>query len=429
MEIKDVAIAAAHNVPARHKSSKPRVITKRLESFENLPDYLKDNEFIMGSYRTEQTVWDSVKTLFVLHNETGNVWTHFLGFFLFAALAVYFFYHPPTPLAMTAEHVEGLIHDMQHQLQHLGVTDNLQAISSSLTQKVHVFEDKLSHAFSGNFQQLHGNLQQIQGNLQHIQGNLHSNLRLVGSRLSDNLHQLQDTLQDSLHNVEVSLHNRAATLSSNVEAALQQQLKPVLQWPSPRWPVYVYFGGACVCLLTSGVCHLLGCCQKHIAEMVWRFDYAGIAVLIVTSFVPAMYYAFLCEPFWRNFYLFTTASMGVVVVGLSLPSMFQAREYRVLRATVFVLLGSWGVVPVTHLLLNHGHVWAIRRAFQLDLLMGFIYVWRDAAGGCAAPGSVNGPLQQVLFQLQQQGQSPLTSIEQVYEHMISRLANLAALHP
>jgi len=35
--------------------------------------------FIMGSYRTEQTVWDSVKTLFVLHNETGNVWTHFLG--------------------------------------------------------------------------------------------------------------------------------------------------------------------------------------------------------------------------------------------------------------------------------------------------------------------------------------------------------------
>jgi len=43
-EIKDAAIAAAHNVPSRHKSIKPRVTTKRLESFENLPDYLKDNE-------------------------------------------------------------------------------------------------------------------------------------------------------------------------------------------------------------------------------------------------------------------------------------------------------------------------------------------------------------------------------------------------
>lgn len=74
--------------------------------------------------------------------------------------------------------------------------------------------------------------------------------------------------------------------------------------------VYVYFAGACVCLLTSGVCHLLGCCQQHIAELVWRFDYAGIAVLIVASFVPAMYYAFLCQPFWRNFYLISTVSMG-----------------------------------------------------------------------------------------------------------------------
>jgi adiponectin receptor len=76
----------------------------------------------------------------------------------------------------------------------------------------------------------------------------------------------------------------------------------------------VYFVGACVCLLTSGVCHLLGCCQRHIAEMVWRFDYAGIAVLIVTSFVPTMYYAFLCQPFWRNFYLVSTISMGECVL-------------------------------------------------------------------------------------------------------------------
>ena len=68
------------------------------------------------------------------------------------------------------------------------------------------------------------------------------------------------------------------------------------------------------------------------------------------------------------------AAAGVAVVGLSLPTMFQAREYRFLRASVFVLLGSWGVVPVTHLLLSHGHVWAIRRAFQLDMLMGIIYV-------------------------------------------------------
>jgi predicted membrane channel-forming protein YqfA (hemolysin III family) len=33
----------------------------------------------VGSYRPEQSFRDSIKTLFVLHNETGNVWTHILG--------------------------------------------------------------------------------------------------------------------------------------------------------------------------------------------------------------------------------------------------------------------------------------------------------------------------------------------------------------
>jgi hypothetical protein len=62
------------------------------------------------------------------------------------------------------------------------------------------------------------------------------------------------------------------------------------------------------------------------------------------------------------------------VISTSLPQKFQAREYRFIRAVVFTMLGMWGVVPVTHLLLTHGHVWAIRSAFQLDMLMGLIYL-------------------------------------------------------
>jgi predicted membrane channel-forming protein YqfA (hemolysin III family) len=67
---------------------------------------------------------------------------------------------------------------------------------------------------------------------------------------------------------------------------------------------------------------------------------------------------------------------GCVVIGMSLPTMFQARHYRGLRAAIFTMLGAWGVVPVTQLLLTNGHVWAIKRAFMLDLLMGAIYVVR-----------------------------------------------------
>ena len=64
------------------------------------------------------------------------------------------------------------------------------------------------------------------------------------------------------------------------------------------------------CLLTSSVCHLFGCCPPHTALLMWRFDYAGIAVLIVSSFFPPVYYGFLCHPPQRAFYLLTTCLLG-----------------------------------------------------------------------------------------------------------------------
>ena len=46
---------------------------------------------------------------------------------------------------------------------------------------------------------------------------------------------------------------------------------------------------------------------------VWRLDYAGIVLLVVTSFYPAVFYGFLCQPFWCNFYLSTTTIVGEAV--------------------------------------------------------------------------------------------------------------------
>jgi adiponectin receptor len=79
--IRDAATAAAAGMPARKRGAAAAARAKmpRLESFSDMPDYLRDNEFIFGSYRPQQSLWSSLRTLWGLHNETGNVWTHLLG--------------------------------------------------------------------------------------------------------------------------------------------------------------------------------------------------------------------------------------------------------------------------------------------------------------------------------------------------------------
>ncbi|XP_030197241.1 progestin and adipoQ receptor family member 3 isoform X3 [Gadus morhua] len=60
----------------------------RLYTYEQIPQFLKENPFITDGYRAHLPSKLCLKSIFMLSNETVNIWTHLLGFLLFFTLGV-----------------------------------------------------------------------------------------------------------------------------------------------------------------------------------------------------------------------------------------------------------------------------------------------------------------------------------------------------
>jgi len=64
-------------------------------SFAKLPAWMKDNEFIKFYHRPElNSVTECFKSILGVHSETGNIWTHLIGFIAFVICTIVFYVKP-----------------------------------------------------------------------------------------------------------------------------------------------------------------------------------------------------------------------------------------------------------------------------------------------------------------------------------------------
>lgn len=233
----------------------------RLLEYHTLPDYLKDNEYILGHYRADLTFSQAFRSLFEWHNETVNIWTHLLGFVFFLILTIF-------------------------------TVVELWQWQTSLSK-----------------------CQRDQG-------------------------QENNTYEPCLLLV--------------MKEQVAKVMGPVLQ-RTTRWPFFVFMGGSMFCLLASTVCHLFTCHSKPLAIFLMRVDYAGIAVMIATSFFPPIYYVFQCTPIWQWVYLGAISIMGMIMVGVLFAPVCQSGKYRPFRALLFLCMGVSGLIPAVHAVVTNWH--------------------------------------------------------------------------
>nr|XP_020653394.1 adiponectin receptor protein 1-like isoform X1 [Pogona vitticeps]XP_020653395.1 adiponectin receptor protein 1-like isoform X1 [Pogona vitticeps] len=67
----------------------------RVMPYDVLPDWLKDNDFLLHGHRPPMPSFRACfRSIFRLHTETGNIWTHLLGFLFFLVLGVGYMISP-----------------------------------------------------------------------------------------------------------------------------------------------------------------------------------------------------------------------------------------------------------------------------------------------------------------------------------------------
>jgi adiponectin receptor len=69
----------------------------------------------------------------------------------------------------------------------------------------------------------------------------------------------------------------------------------------------------------------------------FRLDYCGISILIISSFIPWIYYGFYCEFGTKIAYLLITISLGTGCIIVSMWDKFSTPEYRTYRARMFYI--------------------------------------------------------------------------------------------
>ncbi|KAI7907332.1 hemolysin-III related-domain-containing protein [Cokeromyces recurvatus] len=63
--------------------------TTRLLTYDELPTPWQSNQYIRTGYRFLESAADCWYSLFYIHNESGNIWTHLLGFITLFSIGVY----------------------------------------------------------------------------------------------------------------------------------------------------------------------------------------------------------------------------------------------------------------------------------------------------------------------------------------------------
>jgi len=84
-------------------------------------------------------------------------------------------------------------------------------------------------------------------------------------------------------------------------------------------------------MVLSSLYHTFEChASEKVAETCFSLDILGITLGLMATYLSGIYYAFWCEPIWRDFYLLTVGGIFVLASAVQfIPAkyLFESGKY------------------------------------------------------------------------------------------------------
>ncbi len=87
-------------------------------------------------------------------------------------------------------------------------------------------------------------------------------------------------------------------------------------------------------MILSSLFHTFTCHSKAVSERCLSLDLVGVSLALLATYLSGIYYAFWCQPEWRDFYLYTVVAITLVAAAAQLwPGYVEAVRLDVLTFT------------------------------------------------------------------------------------------------
>lgn len=266
--------------------------SNRLLNIHQLPAWMRDNDYLIGSYRPPtESLRACLKTaFFTLNNDTINVWTHFIGALTFLFISIHLL-GPATSTSRRLAYISSLCQ----------TTSSSQTSSTSSTTNSTIDLSPTTLLIS---------------------------VRAKGLR---HLCAAADT---------------AAAAKSAVSLLLAEH----------RLGMLPLLAAAVICLAFSTAFHACWVLSPRALSLLGRLDFIGISLLCCGHAASGVYHMFYCRPTIAQLYYIIIATVEALALPAILAPWFSTPAARFLRTAIFCALGSVSFLPLVHATLLHSQM-------------------------------------------------------------------------